>query len=411
VGYGLELLNEAGRTLIDDQNRQVQILKTNTIYPRSIGASSANGNTRRESSSKPSPVIVPGNLDRGVIFMHPKKTSSGTEATTITAGVQEGTCTITWDPAFSGAAAGTDVIYASFTKSSATVSDGSYPTMDYTTTTVHDDPLVDCLGDSVSGWTGFNGQTIKKIETTSYSGLYKLTFTGNSTASIGTNDLGTVEKQVVWFYGPNHEGFAWGTTSALSNYRIEYKMGTITEDAEETGQYGLEVFKSDGTLAYSSNRESVQLKDYSASHTGEADLKPSSTVGEWETGSSGRAVTLKKEVADFDHAWVMVTSTGKSAAFVGDFSGSPYSYVAGTAYVWSNIGYTFLDNKSRAGFASDGIVSTLSSNTNTVGVSLTPVEMNYLNSAPQITGGRSATYVHDTWCAEGIRTLITGKFL
>jgi hypothetical protein len=186
-------------------------------------------------------------------------------------------------------------------------------------------------------------------------------------------------------------------------------MGTITTESEESATYGLEVYRTDSRLAYSSNRESVQLKDYSSSHTGLTDLIPSSTVGEWATGTSGRSVTVKKEVEDFDHAWVLVSSTGKSAAFCGDSFGNPYTYVSGTAYVWSNIGYNFFDNKTRAGFADTGIQATIQSNTNTVGVCLTPVEMNYRNQSGA-TFGRGA-YLHDTWCAEGIRTLLTGKFL
>lgn len=414
MSYGFELLNEDGRTLIDGSNRQVQILKENTIFPRPIGASSASGNSRRGTSSKPTPVMVPGSYERSVIFMHPKKTSSGTEAQIITCGLQEGTLTATWTLT-ANVSTGQNFALASVSKGGAVPSDVSYPSMDYTTTTAHDNVLGDYLGDVLTGWSGFSGSsvgTITKVETTGTSGVYKLTFSGNATAGMSIGNTATVTKRVVWFFSPNHEAsFAYSGSSYLSNYRIEYKMGQITDESEESGTYGMEIYNSSGNLVFSSNRETFQIQNYSSSHTGETDLKPSSSIGSWETGSSGRAITVKKEVGDLEEAWVVVTNTGKSAAFVGSTSGNPYSYVSGTCYVWSNKGYQFYDNKTRAGFADTGVTATLGTNTNVVGVCLTPTEMNYLNSAPQISGGRSASYVNDTWCAEGIRTLLTGKFL
>ena len=80
-----------------------------------------------------------------------------------------------------------------------------------------------------------------------------------------------------------------------------------------------------------------------------------------------------------------------------------------SGFRWIDGPDNFFDNKTRAGFADTGIQANISSNTNTVGVCLTPVEMNYRNESGA-TFGRGS-YLHDTWCAEGIRTLLTGKFL
>ena len=42
MAYGIEVFNKSGKTLIDENSRQVQILKTGTMVPECAGASSLN---------------------------------------------------------------------------------------------------------------------------------------------------------------------------------------------------------------------------------------------------------------------------------------------------------------------------------------------------------------------------------
>ena len=37
--YGLTVINQSGRTTIDENSRQIQVLKTGTIVPKPIGRS------------------------------------------------------------------------------------------------------------------------------------------------------------------------------------------------------------------------------------------------------------------------------------------------------------------------------------------------------------------------------------
>lgn len=413
MSYGFELLNENGRTLIDGINKQVQILKEGYVDPRPISTTSSNpargGSAINPVTAKPTAIMLPGDKDKTVIFMRPQKIGTGTEASTMNCGIQEGDCTVTWTLT-SSVSSGQNFALASISVGSNIIHDLSTPTMSVNSGLQQSDTTKDYIGDTLSGWAGFSGKLITKVENQG-SGVYKITFDGNSTASISSGTTATVLKHVAWFWhSDNERTMAYGSASNLTNYKIQYKMGTITEDEEETGTYGLQVFRSDGSLAYSSNREQFQILEV---RQGRTDLihVPYPTLGEWETGSSGRAITVKKEVADLDHAWVLVTSMGKCNAFVyTEGSGSSRArveVVAGVGYIWSNIGYNFFDNKSHAGMMDTGIQATISCNTNTVGVCISPMEMNKKRSII----GTAPVSFSDTWSADGYRTLLTGKFL
>ena len=431
MAYGLTIINQSGRTTIDENSRQIQVLKTGTIVPKPIGRgySVSQNSSRFGGSADPSasPIIVPGTLTNSLIFFHPKRTS-GTGGTTpvFHVGAHLGTCTVQWTST-AATVSGTNYIYASYTVSSATrdfAQSGAGSL--YGTTTVNNDPLVDTLGDAVGSYgqwsSGSNSSGmnyIENIEATGTSGVYKLTLTAtwNSTGQPSGSAAKTLSKKVVWFYTPNDGGFVANSTynSTMQNqYTLEYKFGKLSEDSEETSGYGMEVYNSAGRLAFSSNRVNFQIESIT---TGDTDVVAGSQTGKVKTGTGTPTNVIFDVVdfpADFDDYYVMLTGAGDQAAFAGQgsltstYGSTPYQRVFGVGYAFSPVGTPDAMNSSMAGGQIGVLASTQSIGSANGGISMSSILHGTSNSGSQVTQN---AYVHDTWALEASRSLVIGRFI
>ena len=438
MSFGMLLENADGRTLIDEASRQVQFVKTGDIYPYSIGKISSTYNPFREGSTSASPIIVPGGSRKSIVIVRPKKVSGTYDYSTAQFAVETGTVDITWTSS-SAVPVGQNYVLATFSKSSASADNtNSHPGITVNTTTVNDDPTVDSVGGIVgsygSGWSGYGFSTsghpfITKIETTSTSGVYKLTMSGNCTSAMPANTTAiAIEREVFWFHGRNSEKWAYGSPGGeLTNWNLEYKMGFITDTAEESGQYGLEIFNSAGEAVWNSNRENYQIESITQ---GYPDLQAGSSLGEWAVGSArtyGNPVFFAnaKYPADYDNYWAMVAATGKTAAFVGAgfvrSGNNPYSFEFACGFTFqgatSSAYYGFFDNASLAEDAGGGSsgsygVNTESNTSNERGWSMSPMMRSKRYIAPAVSSNQSGVaYVHDTWAYEAERQIIVGRLI
>jgi hypothetical protein len=428
MAYGITIINNSGRTTIDENSRQIQVLKTGTIVPKPIGRSySTSFNPFRYGGSAnpaPNPIIVPGTLSNSLIFFHPKRTSgTGTTYSAFHVGAHLGTCTVQWTST-AATVSGTNYIYASYTVSSATrdfaqSSAGSA----YGSTPVNNDPLADTLGDAVGtygNWAGgssVSSNYIQNIETTGTSGVYKLTLNGtwNSTGQSSGSAAKAITKKVVWFYTSNASGFVANAnynTTMQNQYTLEYKFGKLSNDSEETSGYGMEVYNSSGNLAFSSNRVNFQIESIT---TGDTDVVAGSQTGKAKSGSGTPTNVIFDTVdfpADFDDYYVMLTGAGDQAAFAGSgtvlSSGSgPYQHVYGVGYGFSPVGTPDAMN-STMGYNLGVLAQTPS-----IGSANGGITMSSIHSATSASGSQIFTnvYVHDTWALEASRSLVIGRFI
>jgi len=430
MAYGITIFNDSGRTTIDENSRQIQVLKTGTIVPKPIGRSfSYSLNSSRFGGSanpSPSPIIVPGTVSDSLIFFHPKRTS-GTGGTTpvFHVGAHLGTCTVQWTST-SATISGTNYIYASYTVSSATrdfaqTSAGSL----YGTTTVNNDPLIDTLGDLVGAYGNWAGgssastNTITNIEATGTSGVYKLTLTNtwNSTGQSSGSAAKAITKKVVWFYTPNASGFVANSnynTTMQNQYTLEYKFGKLSDDSEETSGYGMEVYNSAGKLAFSSNRVNFQIESIT---TGDTDVVAGSQTGKIKTGSGTPTNVIFDTVsfpANFYDYYVMLTGAGDQAAFAGQGSltgsgggNTPYQHVYGIGYGFSPVGTPDAMN-STMGYNLGTLATTPNIGNANGGITMSSIHHGTSASGSQIV---TNVYVHDTWALEASRSLVIGRFI
>jgi hypothetical protein len=428
MAYGLTIKNNSGRTTIDENSRQVQVLKTGTVVPKPIGRNfSYSTNPFRFGGSanpRPSPIIVPGTLTNSLIFFHPKRTSgTGGINPVFHVGAHLGTCTVQWTST-AATVAGTNYIYASYTASSATPDFAqSSAGTSMLSTPINNDPLVDTLGDYVGiygGWANGSSNSsnyITNIETTGTSGVYKLTLsaTWNSTGQPSGSNANYIIKRVVWFYCPNNSGFVANSnynTTTQNQYTLEYKFGTLTDTAEESDGYGLEVFNSSGKLAFSSNRVNFQIESIT---TGDTDVVAGSSTGKIQTGSGTPTNVIYNTVdfpSNYSDYYVMLTGAGDQAAFAGKgaishgYGSDPYQHVYGVGYAFCPLGASDFMN-STMGYNLSTLAQTQSIGSTNAGMSMSSIHHSYSKTGSQIFAG---AYVHDTWALEASRSLVIGRF-
>jgi hypothetical protein len=430
MAYGITIINNSGRTTIDENSRQIQVLKTGTIVPKPIGRSySTSFNPFRYGGSAnpaPNPIIVPGTLSNSLIFFHPKRTSgTGTTYSAFHVGAHLGTCTVQWTST-AATVSGTNYIYASYTVSSATrdfaqSSAGSA----YGSTPVNNDPLADTLGDAVGtygNWAGgssVSSNYIQNIETTGTSGVYKLTLNGtwNSTGQSSGSAAKAITKKVVWFYCPNNSGFVANynyNTTMQNQYTLEYKFGKLTDTAEESAGYGLEIFNSSGSLAFSSNRVNFQIESIT---TGDTDVVAGSGTGKIKTGSGTPTNVIYDTVDDpsnYSDYYIMLTGAGDQAAFAGSgsvtttYGSDPYQHVYGVGYAFCPVGGSTFMN-STMGHNLGTLSTTQNIGSTNAGMSMSSIHHSYSKTGSQISG--SGSYVNDTWALEASRSLVIGRFI
>lgn len=433
MAHGITAFNQSGRTTIDENSRQIQILKTGTIVPKPISRNfsySQNG-TRFGGSANPRPnaIIVPGSISDSLIFFHPKRISGtgsfpgNTPVFHVAANL--GTCTVQWT-CTTATILNTNYIYASFTVSSAT-SDFNQTLAGGggNSTVVNNDALVDTVGDLVGAYTDWSSgssaafNTITSIEATSTSGVYKLTlsntWTGASRPGVG-NTARVITKKVVWFYTPNASGFVanYSYNSTTQNqHALEYKFGTLTETAEESSDYGLEVYNSTGKLAFSSNRINFQIESIT---TGDTDVVAGLGKGKIKTGSGTPTNVIFDQVkfpSDFSNYYVMLTGAGDQAAFAGQGSisstsgSTPYIEIYGVGYAFCPLGSPDFLN-STMGYNLGTLAQTQFVGTGNAGMSMSSLHSGTARNGSQISPG---VFVSDDWTLQASRSLVIGRFI
>ena len=420
MAYGLTVENNSGRTTIDENSRQVQVLKSGSTLPKPISTSYNQSNTFRYGGSaniNPSPIIIPGNSNETFIFIGGERIS-GTYVSSLHVGVQYGTCSITWTST-SATVVGTNYIYASFTKTSASIAFPQSVPHVLGSTTINDDPTADCVGGVVGSYgnwaSGFSTPyvVITKIESTSTSGVYKL-FLNGTWASVKSSGqtAKVITKDVVWFYSPSNSGFTMASYGSADStrYQLNYKFGTLTDNAEETAGYGLEVFNSSGKLAFSSNRVNFQIESIT---TGLTDVIPHATqLGRIKTGSGTANPVIYKALdnpSSFEDYYIMVTGSGSEAAFAGAtaYGNNPYTWVFGVGYAMAPFGQSAFNNATM-GSKLGGQVVTQSIGSSNAGFSMSPILLNNTDTNSQVSGG---SYVSDTYAIEATRSLVIGRFI
>jgi hypothetical protein len=247
--------------------------------------------------------------------------------------------------------------------------------------------------------------------------VYKLTLNGtwNSTGQSSGSAAKAITKKVVWFYCPNESGFVANAnynTTMQNQYTLEYKFGKLSNDSEETSGYGMEVYNSSGSLAFSSNRVNFQIESIT---TGDTDVVAGSQTGKAKSGSGTPTNVIFDTVdfpADFDDYYVMLTGAGDQAAFAGSgtvlSSGSgPYQHVYGVGYGFSPVGTPDAMN-STMGYNLGVLAQTPS-----IGSANGGITMSSIHSATSASGSQIFTnvYVHDTWALEASRSLVIGRFI
>ena len=419
MAYGIEVFNKSGKTLIDENSRQVQILKTGTMVPECAGASSTTYNPFRASGGGTAKgTIVSGPERDALIFVRPKRTSGSRSGATLQFGVFLGSCQYRWTSTTS-TTVGQNFVYAT-----PTVIGGSYSTMSsaylqqsFTGSPINVDHTAETIGDTVGAygnWASYSANTVVTItDIEHYSGTtYKVYINGTWSSSMPANTVSrTIDKTLASFHSSNGYRFdpSWGS-STTADFTLEYKMGVLTNNAEETAGYGVEVYKSNGSLAFSSNRENFQIKNIT---TGDPDLPADpNSFGAWDDNPLPIIYHIVDDPANFDDYWVLVTVSGNTAAFVQgsgqNSSGSTKRTVGfSTGYCFVYPGNGFFDNRTMGNILTQGTSQSLGGSSN-AGISMAPLLRTRYNSAPQI---NQYAYVSDTHAIDATRSLVIGKFV
>ena len=421
MAYGIEVFNKSGKTLIDENSRQLQILKTGTMIPKCIGSSfSYTYNPFRvggTSGSQAEGTIASGSSSNSLIFIRPKRTSGSRSGATLQVGIHLGKCDYTWTST-TATTVGQNWVYATPTVGSASINTfSSYLPYSYSTTVVNNEHTAETIGDLVGyygNWASYSSATsllITDIE--HHSGTtYKVYVSGTWSSSMPAQTASkTIEKTVMFPHSGNSYRFdaAWQSDSA-ADFTLEYKMGVLSNNAEESAGYGVEVYKSSGDLAFSSNRENFQIKSIT---TGQPDMAAASTVGAFDQPSSLPIIyNIVEDPANFDDYWVLVSATGSTAAFAqgnGQNSTGTNRRVIGmcAGYIFVYPGNSFFDNRSMGYVWTSGSSQSLGGSSN-AGIAMAPMLATRYDAVPQINQG---SYVSDTWALDATRSLAIGKFV
>ena len=421
MAYGIEVFNGSDKTLIDENSRQVQILKTGTMVPECMGPTSLNP-FRAGGGGTAKMTIASGRAEDSLIFVRPKRLSGSRSGATLQFGVYLGTCTYKWRST-TATTVGTNYVYATPIVGSGQLNSfgGGYIGHSVSSTVINHDHTAETVGEVAGyygqGWSnGFSSSSTKITHIEHHSGTtYKVYLNGTWNSSQAANkDSVQFTKTTAVFHSSNGYRFdpAWnsGTTA---DFTLEYKMGVLSNTAEESAGYGVEVYKSNGDLAFSSNRENFQIESIT---TGDPDLPAvsGSGVGEWDDTPRPIVWTLVEDSSNFDDYWAMVSVSGNTAAFVQGSGQNGASYSSGrsvgfsTGYCFVYPGNGFFDNNTMGNIYSGSGSSQSLGGTNNAGICMAPICRTVYNSAPQI---NQYAKVSDTHAVDATRSLMIGKFI
>ena len=408
MAYGIQIENKDGISLIDEESKQVQIGKSGNVRPGAFVSTSASPFT----STPYAPcVLLPKPLEETLLFCKVRQ-ASGTSQNffPFECVFFHGTTTLTVTKK-SGGASGSNVFYANTSTGSVSLqTNGSSYTQAGVNSGITDKSFHDIgIDEGITGTNAYvsGGDAVATLLEDGGSYDVKVTLDKTLTSTIPNNTTFTMTKDVVCF--------ARGDDAWTTGWVLDYKMGTITDNEEETGTYGMQVFGSDGVLAWSSNRENLII-DSVTSGTPDLGITGSGTpLGEADAVPAPRFAAELGDTSDWEEYWTLITAYGFCCLTC---TGNPDTYEGirtwGAGYIWcppNNGDYAnsyFTSNP----WGSSNTLSKSSSNAN--GVCMAPIRLTSVGVAyvPQIGGGGGSTSgVNDGWATQATRTLILGHFV
>jgi len=399
MSYGLQVKNYSGLDLIDTSSQQVQVVKEGTVTPGSL-----NNNSNYQRPQAPS-VICPGRKEDTLLFCRAKLRSgysSGGINPNFAVMWGQGRYTIRPSTTTSSGNSTFNCV-VSFTNL------GLYDVGSYVfprpPSAPTPDPVVDLIGQTVNGWNSyFSGSAAPVIKSvTAISGTtYSITFGASTTSTLYSSTSTNINMDVASFL---EQGGNW-----YWNYRfqLDYRFGRMTDGTDESTNYGLEVYASDGeTIRFSSNRRNFQIENIV---NGNADFSAGSGTGELAYGSPV-IYTEPKDILNYEDYWVLASGSGFSAAICDGYGGwqnTGQIMTWGVGFVWCLPG-NGCENKAISSNPAGGPSSTALVHSSQFGIAICPIFLTLNTPAPSI--GYGGARVQDDWVANATRCLITGKFI
>ena len=404
MAYGIQIENKDGISLIDEDSKQVQIGKSGNVTPG--GFIGQTYDVFVDTPYAPC-VLLPKPLDETLLFCKVRQ-ASGTNPSFFPFGCSffHGTTTLTVTKK-SGGASGSNVFYADLSTGNALALNGSAYTQigrnsGITGSSFHDVGIDESITGTNSYVSGGDATAILLEDGGSYD--VKITLDKNLTSSIPTNTTFTMDKDLVCF--ARHRD-AWST-----GWVLDYKIGTITDNEEETGTHGMQVFGSDGVLAWSSNRENWLIDSVTVG-TPDLGINGSGTpLGEADAVPHPRFAAEVGDTSNWEDYWTLITAYGFCCLTC---TGNPDTYEGlrtwGAGYIWcppNNGDYanSFITNNP---WGSANTLFKSSSNAN--GVCMAPVQLSQINGSTYIPQVQQGAGVNDGWATQATRTLIIGHFI
>jgi hypothetical protein len=413
--YGIRVSNLSGVSLIDENSKQVQSVKSGTVIPGSYsgvgtdaGGTYNSNNPWVEGAAAPC-VIMPRPFEECLLFVGAGGSNTSGGIYPLTLSVFKGTCNLTITKK-SGGAVGDDYIYANLSYGSVSAVSGGISGMG-TTSGLQNNSIKDVgIGTRLSAWaayvSGYTPPSVIKIED---GGSYdvKITFSTTFNAAIPNNTAWVDTKDVAIFsrlYSENTD----------PGYFFNYKIGQVTRERDETADWGWEVYDSTGLgVAFSTNRVNFQIEEIVV---GNPDLTLLTGAG---SGSGDLATGLPiittevGNINNFSEYFVLVTAFGFCTLLIrpepGDTNGKSYAWGAG--YIFSQPGYSFYDNATATNNPdkASGVSSTQKSSSTPLGIAMAPIIVGKFETG---VGGPSSGYsITDSWAVDATRSLIVGKFI
>jgi len=394
MAHGLLLDNKSGVTLIDGDSKQVHIVKSGVVTP---GSPSAYYNPNNAPS--PPAVVVPQNKESSLMFIRAKQLGSSVSGVCPAVSIMwaDGRYSIT--PA-GYVAPGTQTFYCSISWTSLGYEAvGSYNTMSGYQTPIQD-PAADLLGASIEGWNQYFPSTTapKIISISQYSSsMWSVTFDRATVNTMYSDRTADIPMNVATFCTSAY----WGWNS---NFAVEYKFGAVTTQTEESGQYGLEIYKPDGSqiIAWSSNRQNHQIENIVS---GQPDLQPGTTTGS-PAAQTPIITTEVQDVLNWENYFALVSASGYIGAFC-DSNRDVRTWSVGYAFsVPGQVAYDNAGHLSNPTYGGPG--SAYKTHSTAMGIAMIPMDLTRnLGAGPLVYGSP----VTDSWTANATRSLITGKLV
>lgn len=404
MAFGIETSNKDGISLLDQASKQVQVGKSGSVVPGSFINSTSN--TPFVDTPYAPAVVLPKKSSDMFLFIKPRVTTGSTTSFfPFAVAIYYGTTNLTITKK-SGGASGSNVFYANLSTSTPVFTGNTTYLYTGKTSGITDASHLDVgIGEQIPGGSTYvSGSTNPYVTNLEADSTYdvKVTLDRNLTSTIPNNTTFVMAKDVAYFTRKYSE--AWD-----SGWVLDYKFGTVTGNEEETGDYGFQVFASNGDLAFSSNRENFLIDSITS---GDPDLGVSASgtsFGEANDESPIFAAEIG-DATDWTEYWVMVSASGYSTQLcTGSNSQQRGTRSFGAGYIFCPPNNGDYANSTLTGNPFLTTSATLSKTSSAVnGVAMAPILTSFFDTVPGVSGGG---FVNDAWAYDATRSLIIGHFV